>query len=271
MPSQIFKDTDNKDSAMRFIFIPAAITIILLMGLIIALLLREVFSNGDSYEDLMGIFDKILLGGGGLFSAKVLQRLVEVFKRRPAKQETPPHTPTPIPAPVPEPKPTIPQPELPAEDKLMIIQDRIFENENKTLSMCEVWDGHQSIFSYVAIELPWRNNQVSVSRIYPGEYDCIATRKATPNPRTGLREYALWLPNVPGRTEIMSHIANYVRNLRGCIGPGKTFADLDKDGVIDVSHSGDTLKEIEKLFPIGTKFKYVIRDSFHLTGNTKPK
>ena len=267
MPYQFFKDDDNKDSAFRVVFVPAAITLILLLGLMVALLLREVFSYGDNYEKLMGIFNKMLLGGGGLFGAKVLQKVAEVFKKIRQKREVSPSLPDTPPVPqVPKPKP--PQQELPKE--LMIIQDRIYENDKKTLSLCQIWDGHKVLYSYVAIELPWRDNKQNISRIPANEYDCTATRKATPNPRTGEREYALFFPYVPGRSQIMLHIANYVTELEGCIGPGLTFSDIDNDGVIDVADSRKALIQFEKYFAIGTRFKYLIRDSFHLTGNTRP-
>lgn len=266
MPYQFFKDDDNKDSALRIVFVPAAITLILLLGLMVALLLREVSSNGENYEELMGIFDKMLMGGGGLFGAKVLQKFVEVFKKMCQKRDGSPSLPdTPTVPPVSKPKP--PQ-ELPKE--LMIIQDRIYENDKKTLSLCQIWDGSKSLYSYVAIELPWRDNKPNVSRIVPNEYDCTATRKATPNPRTKEREYALFFPYVPGRSQIMSHVANYVTELEGCIGPGLMFSDIDNDGVIDVANSRKALEQIERYFPIGSRFKYLIRDSFHLTGNTRP-
>ncbi len=43
--------------------------------------------------------------------------------------------------------------------------------------------------------------------------------------------------NVPGRSGIRIHTANYERQLLGCIAPGFKFADLNKDGKIDISES----------------------------------
>jgi len=70
-------------------------------------------------------------------------------------------------------------------------------------------------------ELPWRNNRVGLSCIPPGSYVC------TPHvsPRHGK---CFWLKDVPGRTEILIHAANYMgstaagyrTDLLGCIAVG---------------------------------------------------
>lgn len=46
-----------------------------------------------------------------------------------------------------------------------------------------------------------------------------------------------WVQNVPGRSGILIHQANYVRQLRGCIAPGMYHRHLDRDGIIDVAES----------------------------------
>jgi hypothetical protein len=43
--------------------------------------------------------------------------------------------------------------------------------------------------------------------------------------------------NVPGRSGLRIHVANYTRQLEGSIAPGYSFTDLDKDGQIDISQS----------------------------------
>lgn len=48
------------------------------------------------------------------------------------------------------------------------------------------------------------------------------------------------------RGEIKIHIANKYSQLRGCIGVGLNHQDIDDDGVIDVAHSGDALKQFHK-------------------------
>jgi len=60
----------------------------------------------------------------------------------------------------------------------------------------------------------------------------------------------VWIKDVPKRSGIKIHIANYVWQLRGCVAVGREFADIDRDGVIDVTESGATLKELIKLIPL---------------------
>lgn len=73
-------------------------------------------------------------------------------------------------------------------------------------------------------ELPWKNNQRSVSCIPVGRYLC----KAHISPRHGK---CFWLQDVPGRSEILIHAANWMgdttlgfkSNLEGCIAVGMKF------------------------------------------------
>lgn len=45
------------------------------------------------------------------------------------------------------------------------------------------------------------------------------------------------IQGVDGRAGLRIHVANYTRQLEGCIAPGRSFTDLDKDGTIDISQS----------------------------------
>lgn len=42
---------------------------------------------------------------------------------------------------------------------------------------------------------------------------------------------------VASRSGLRIHVANYTRQLEGCIAPGFSFTDLDKDGTIDIAES----------------------------------
>lgn len=65
------------------------------------------------------------------------------------------------------------------------------------------------------MELPWRGNKKNVSCIPPGMY--VATKIAS-------EEYGhtLWVDGVPGRSDIIFHIGNSVKDTRGCILLGST-------------------------------------------------
>ena len=111
------------------------------------------------------------------------------------------------------------------------------------------------------IELPDKDNQTGVSCIPEGEYDVSVV-----GPSEKIKYVHFWIMDVPGRAGIKIHVANYVSQLRGCIAPGKKHADLNADGVIDVSQSTVMLNEM--LFVADTQgsgkgtgktFKLIIR------------
>lgn len=94
------------------------------------------------------------------------------------------------------------------------------------------------------MELPWKQNQRSISCIPEGVYKVI---KQPPKPS---RPYPYFrLPNVPGRSGILIHKISYVSGLKGCIGVGKEFKDLNSDGVPDIIRSGEALQELIDLLP----------------------
>jgi len=89
------------------------------------------------------------------------------------------------------------------------------------------------------IELPDINNQTGISCIPEGEYNVSIV------PQSAKIKYKhFWIQSVPNRDGIKIHIANYVHQLRGCVAVGKSHADLNSDGVIDVSQSTAMLTEL---------------------------
>jgi hypothetical protein len=65
---------------------------------------------------------------------------------------------------------------------------------------------------YATVERPWVRNEAAVSCIPLGEYDC--------SPRYYNRGgyEAVLVKDVPNRSYIMFHIANYPSDVQGCIG-----------------------------------------------------
>ncbi len=96
----------------------------------------------------------------------------------------------------------------------------------QTLGYFECPDG----VTYPSLELPWKDNAVGVSCIPVGLYKMVLHV----SPKFG-RCY--WLQDVPNRSEILIHPANFVGQLRGCMAPGLTHADIDGDGHLDVASS----------------------------------
>ena len=145
---------------------------------------------------------------------------------------------------------------------MKIIIDRIFGNDNKTLSENYLVDDKgNTVLKFRGIELPWKDNQRNISCMPAGIYKAIAVRRFSNG------KYALWVQDVPGRSQIMVHTANYVRDLRGCLAPGRFFRDLDKDGIVDVGMSQSVMDELQKHIPLGTEIEYHVIDSWRMYGN----
>ena len=92
------------------------------------------------------------------------------------------------------------------------------------------------------LELPWKNNERSVSCIPEGEYRVVAHK----SPKFG---HCFWVRYVPNRSEILIHPANYTRELLGCLAPGLDFGDIDGDGVIDVKSSRKAMDKLLTTLP----------------------
>jgi hypothetical protein len=91
---------------------------------------------------------------------------------------------------------------------VMIDLNRIYL-ENATIG---VWTyGGEQLFS---IERPWRNNRPNESCIPEMQY--IMERRDSPRFGPNMWQVA----DVPGRTHILVHVANYPSNVLGCIGLG---------------------------------------------------
>ncbi len=102
-----------------------------------------------------------------------------------------------------------------------------------------------------SVEKPWLKNVRGISCIPEGEYIC------TLYPANKTFKYPFYrVANVSGRDGVCIHIANYERELRGCIAPGMSFTDIDGDGNMDAKSSGKALDYLIKT--MGKQFKLVI-------------
>ncbi len=97
-------------------------------------------------------------------------------------------------------------------------------------------------YEYLSLELPWLKNKNNVSCVPPGVYPL----KKRWSPRHG---YHLHITPVPGRKWILIHPGNYHTETRGCIFPGLSYGDINKDGVVDVKGSRKALNEMLFFLP----------------------
>jgi hypothetical protein len=102
-----------------------------------------------------------------------------------------------------------------------------------------VWDGY-------TLELPELGNQRSISCIPEGEYPVIKHNSPTFGE-------CFWIKEVPNRSEILIHVANYVgtpnprtgmADLRGCIGVGKSLLDFTGDKIAELTSSKKAINEM---------------------------
>lgn len=134
-------------------------------------------------------------------------------------------------------------------NSLILLRD-LPENDRQTTGQLFVMDDNaQVLFSCYTLELPWRDNQNNISCIPEGTYPITPRRSAKYNDH-------LHILNVPNRSYILVHEANYVHELRGCIAVGKERKHLNGDGLIDVSHSILTKNKLLKL--IDSKSQIII-------------
>lgn len=98
------------------------------------------------------------------------------------------------------------------------------------------------------VERPWLDNKPRVSCIPDGVYSLGLRYSPTVSRITRGRYQEGWeIQDVPGRTYIMVHPANWPTDLLGCMGVGKTYTELQAhDGLLHkaVTHSQSTFDEV---------------------------
>ena len=94
----------------------------------------------------------------------------------------------------------------------------------------------------VTLELAWLDNNQRVSCIPLGKYKVVRRQ----SPKYGMHFH---LTNVPNRSLILIHQANYHYQLLGCIAVGQKHIDINKDGYLDVTNSKRTMTKLLKLLP----------------------
>lgn len=128
-----------------------------------------------------------------------------------------------------------------SELNLSLVRD--IKTKDQTQGQLFVLDGNLNVvFQCFTLELPWKNNKSNVSCIPDGEYNV----KKRHSEKYGWHFHIL---DVPGRSYILIHEANYVSELEGCIAVGKNRRDINNDGLDDVTSSVDTKEKLLSILP----------------------
>ena len=94
-------------------------------------------------------------------------------------------------------------------------------------------------FACKTVERPWLNNANSISCIPKGTYQV----RWTLSPK--FMKYTYQVMDVPGRSGIRIHSANFYSQLEGCIALGDALVDVNGDGELDTINSKKTIALFE--------------------------
>jgi hypothetical protein len=93
------------------------------------------------------------------------------------------------------------------------------------------------VFSSTSLERGWLDNKPNVSCIPTGEYHCVFEYSPA-------FDEMLWeIYGVEGRSECKFHVANYYRQLKGCVSLGLRTLMMDSDNTYDLTKSKIALEE----------------------------
>lgn len=117
-----------------------------------------------------------------------------------------------------------------------VIINRVNTNDKQTIGRCYVRNEQGKIeFEAASLERGWLQNKPNVSSVPAGVY--MLVKEYSPRFDTDLWE----LKEVYNRSETKFHVSNYWYQLEGCIALGQDFTDINDDGYLDVTHSGNTM------------------------------
>lgn len=127
------------------------------------------------------------------------------------------------------------------EDMSMQVS-RSSSSEKQTLGEMYIKEGDAEIFRCKTLELPWRDNKRNVSSIPPGTY--TVKKRWTEKHKNHFH-----ILNVAGRSSILIHSGNFFNHTLGCILVGNEHADINKDGLADVTYSKATMDKLSEIMP----------------------
>lgn len=129
------------------------------------------------------------------------------------------------------------------KENRFILIERYKETEKQTVSRFHVCESDGTIVeSFCSLELPWRDNQRSISCIPVGSYE--GKKRTSPKFKNHIH-----ILDVSNRDWILVHTGNRYSDSRGCVILGMDFKFLDGDSFIDVINSVVAMRKVLSLLP----------------------
>lgn len=144
----------------------------------------------------------------------------------------------PSPQPVVYPDPVTPMP-VPVTQPNIAILKRTYKN-NETLGLMTATRADGQTLNLKTLELPWLENQHNISCIPAGTYHV----EMHPFHTTEMYQ----IMNVPNRTGIFQHPANFTSDILGCQAIGEQFGDINGDGLTDVTNTVEAVAQLKAFF-----------------------
>lgn len=149
------------------------------------------------------------------------------------------------------------------DEKILRVRRR--KGNDPVLGKFSDWTVGDSDFACVGVERPWVDadhngiRDPNASCIKPGEYVIEWTKS------NRLKIFTYEILNVEGAAGIRIHAANWARQLKGCLAPGRQVEPVEDphSGIrtMGVSSSGTTLKKLEN--ELGrVRAKLIITDEY---------
>lgn len=111
------------------------------------------------------------------------------------------------------------------------------------LDNCTISHWSMPGFFCLGLELPWLDNERNKSCIPEGLYE--VEMYMSPSRVIIVPQFV----TVPNRTNIQIHPGNYTSQILGCQLPGDGVKDINGDGVLDVTNSGNAFKRLMSKLP----------------------
>ena len=127
-------------------------------------------------------------------------------------------------------------------ENISVIIDRLVSSDKQINGSLYIINNHTLIFDCHTLELPDKNNEKRVSCIPKGTYKVMKRY-------SDKHKNHFQILDVPNRSFILIHSANYVYQLLGCIAVGKNKIDINGDGLDDVTESKTIMTKLYELLP----------------------